>query len=233
MPAFRALIDGYRRFRQETYNRHRTRYDALTHKGQAPDVMVIACCDSRVDPTVVFDAAPGQMFVLRNVANLVPPFEAGGGQHSASAAIQYAVTELQVHHIVVLGHANCGGIAAALDGAFDSSGTDDGAGGNFIGKWMAMVQPAREKVLAAYEIMPDMDPQRALEHAAIRQSVDNLRTFPFVRDAEAAGHLKLHGAYFGIADGILQVLDPDSGRFAAVELDWDTPANDAATAAKR
>ena len=221
MPAFKALIDGYKRFRKGTYNAQRERFDALTHKGQAPGVMVIACCDSRVDPTIVFDAEPGQMFVLRNVANLVPPYERGGGQHSASAAIEFAVTGLHVRHIVVFGHAQCGGITAALKGAFDDDpATPDDESASFIGQWMRMIKPARDQVLAAYEIMPDMDPQRALEHAAIRQSLDNLRTFPFVRAAVEAGELQINGAYFGIADGILQVLDPETKKFENVTLDW-------------
>jgi carbonic anhydrase len=217
MPEFRALLDGYRRFRSGAYVDQRARYDALANKGQAPGVMVVACADSRVDPATIFDVEPGQMFVVRNVANLVPPYEPGGGQHGASAAIEYAVTQLEVHHVVVLGHGRCGGIAASLSGQFDDA--DVGEGG-FIGRWMAMIRPARDQICAAAALSPDIDASRALEQAAIRLSLDNLRSFPFVAARVAAGTLKLHGAYFDIADGILRVLDADSGRFEPVTLDW-------------
>lgn len=224
MPEFRALIDGYRRFRHETYQRHRLRYDSLANKGQAPKVMVIACCDSRIDPAAVFDAEPGQMFVLRNVANLVPPFDPTSRYGAASAALEYAVVQLQVHHIVVFGHARCGGIQAAISGDFDGDGDADGAdGASFIAKWMRMIRPARDQVMAAYRIAPDIDPQRALELAAIRHSIANLRSFPFVVAAEKAGSLQLQGAFFDIADGILRVLDAQTDKFEPVPMDWDAP----------
>jgi len=219
---FQALVDGYRRFRQENYNLHRQRYDSLANKGQEPKVMVIACCDSRVDPTIIFDAEPGQMFVLRNVANLVPPFETGtaGSRHGASAAIEFAVTGLEVEHIVVLGHARCGGISASLAGKLGKERAE-GEPMSFIDRWMTIINPVRDQIVMAYEIAPDMDPQRALELAAIRQSIKNLRTFPFVAEREAAGKVVLHGAYFDIADGILRLLEPNSEQFEAVELPWE------------
>lgn len=221
MPQFRALIEGYRRFRANTYVHQRQRYDSLANKGQQPKVMIIACCDSRVDPTIIFDAEPGQIFVLRNVANLVPPYETGGGRHGASAAIEYAVKQLKVEHIVVLGHGRCGGIQAALSGDFDTSPEfDDQEGGSFIGQWMAMIRPVRDQIMMAYRIAPDVDPQRALEQAAIRQSLANLRSFPFVTRYEQDGSLKLQGAYFDISDGILKILNPQTDVFDAVELDW-------------
>lgn len=222
MSDFDCLIEGYRRFRSDIYTRHRTRYDALANQGQSPKVMMIACCDSRVDPTVVFDAEPGQLFVLRNVANLVPPFETGGGRHGASAAIEYAVTQLKVEHVVVFGHARCGGITASLTGDFDSDDdVDEADGASFIGKWMALIKPVRDQVMMAYKIAPDMDPQRALEQAAIRQSIANLRTFPFVAGRERDGALKLHGAYFDIADGILRLLDHQTDKFEPVQMSWN------------
>jgi carbonic anhydrase len=223
MPEFRALIDGYRRFRHDSYMQHRRRWDALANKGQSPKVMVIACCDSRVDPTAVFDTEPGQMFVLRNVANLIPPYDPAGTRYgAASAALEYAVLQLEVHHIVVLGHARCGGIQAAISGDFDNDRDVDATDNDsFIAKWMRMIQPARDQVMAAYKIAPDIDPQRALELAAIRHSINNLRTFPFVTAAEAAGKVKLQGAFFDIADGILRVLDPATDRFEPVPIDWD------------
>lgn len=221
MSDFNVLLDGYRRFRSDVYNRQRARYDALSHVGQSPGIMVIACCDSRVDPTVIFDAEPGQIFVVRNVANLVPSFQSQGNHFGGtSAALEFAVLGLKVAHIVVLGHAQCGGIRAAIEGNFDEDG--DGPGRfNYIGRWMSLIRPTRDKVMAAYRIMPDMDPQRALEQAAIRQSLDNLRSFPFVDAAIRAGALALHGAYFGIADGILHVLSGDAERFEPVSLDWE------------
>ena len=217
MPQFASLLDGYRRFHDGPYNEQRQRYDALANKGQSPKVMVIACSDSRVDPTLIFDAEPGQMFVLRNVANLVPTFDPDGGQHGVSAAVEYAVTQLQVHHILVLGHARCGGIAASFSGQFDDA--ENGAGG-FIAAWMAMIAPARDRIRAAAAMSPDIDAHSALELEAIRISIANLRSFPFVAAAEAAGSLQLQGALFDIADGILRVLDKESGRFAPVAIDW-------------
>ena len=218
MPEFRALLDGFRRFHDGPYNAQRQRYDSLANKGQSPKVMVIACSDSRVDPTVIFDAEPGQMFVLRNVANLVPVFDPNGGQHGVSAAVEYAVTQLKVHHLIVLGHARCGGIAASFSGQFDDAA--QGAGG-FIAAWMAMIAPARDRIRAAAALSPDIDAHSALELEAIRISIDNLRSFPFVAAAEAEGALQLQGALFDIADGILRVLDKDTGRFTPVEINWN------------
>ena len=219
MPEFSSLLDGYRRFRAGAYVEQRQRYDSLADKGQDPKVMIIACSDSRVDPTRVFDTGPGQAFVLRNVANLVPPYEPDDGRHGASAAIEYAVTVLKVHHIVVFGHAHCGGIQASLDGRFEHA--EHGSGG-FIGSWMAMIAPARDRIRAAAAMSPDIDAASALELEAIRISIANLRSFPFVAEAEAAGELKIQGSYFDIADGVLRVLDRDSGRFEPVSLDWPT-----------
>jgi carbonic anhydrase len=217
---FIELIDGYRRFRQETYTRHRERYDALANKGQEPKIMIIACCDSRVDPATIFDAGPGEMFVLRNVANLVPPCDPAGTRYgAASAAIEFAVTQLQVEHIVVLGHARCGGIHGALTQDYDDDGDVDAFDHlTFTAKWMQLIRPQRDQVLRAYKVAPDMDPQRALELAAIRQSIQNLRTFPFVVEREKMGLLKLEGAFFDIADGILRVLNAETDKFDPVEM---------------
>lgn len=213
MPEFNSLIEGFRRFRLGDYREQRERYDRLA-QGQAPKVMVIACSDSRVDPSRVFDAEPGQMFVLRNIANLVPPLDAIRGQSSVAAALEYAVTMIEVHHVVVFGHARCGGIAASLAGAFDGEGA-----GQHVHAWMEFIAPAREAVRAAAAISPDIDAQRALEQAAVRLSIDNLRTYPFVAGAETSGTLKLHGVIFDIAEGALRVLDKDSGQFQPVAVD--------------
>lgn len=222
MPEFKALLEGYRRFRTGAYQEQRRRYDALADKGQNPGVLVIACSDSRVDPTRVFDTEPGQMFVVRNVANLVPPCNRDNSQHSTSAAIEYAVTQLKVHHIVVLGHARCGGIRASLEGTFDDAPMGEGG---FIDRWMSLIAPARDTIRAAAQLSPDIDACSALELAAIRLSIDNLRTFPFVAEAEAAGTLKLQGALFDIAEGVLKVLNHDTGRFEAVSVDWNEQAD--------
>lgn len=207
MPEFAALVDGYRRFRSSSYVAQKARFDELSSEGQAPPVMIISCCDSRVDPATVFDTVPGQVFALRNVANLVPPYEEGGGLHGASAAIEFGVVGLGVRHIVVLGHGQCGGIKAALEGG--DLGTP---GHSFIDDWMGIVSEARDEVLAC----DHADPQLALEQEAIKVSLANLRTFPFIAEREAEGGLKLHGAWFAIASGALHVLDEPSGQFMAV-----------------
>ena len=220
MPEFKALLEGYRRFRTGAYQEQRRRYDALADKGQAPGVLVIACSDSRVDPTRVFDTEPGQMFVVRNVANLVPPFDPDPthGQHSTSAAIEYAVTQLKVHHILVLGHARCGGIKASIEGTFDDAAPGEGG---FIKRWMSQIAPARDTIRAAAQLSPDIDACSALELAAIRLSIDNLRSFPFIAKAEESGALHLQGALFDIAEGVLRVLNHESGKFEALSVDWE------------
>jgi carbonic anhydrase len=217
MTDFITLLDGYRRFRSGPYNEQRERFDALSHKGQFPKTLVIACSDSRVDPSRVFDAEPGDMFVVRNIANLVPPCQPDNGRHGVSAALEYAVTQLKVHDIVVLGHARCGGVAAALSGVFDHA--EHGEGG-FIANWISIMEPARDKIRAAAKLSNDIDGTSALELEAIRISLGNLRTFPFVAAAEAEGTLKLHGALFDIADGVLRLLDSETDRFVPMTLDW-------------
>ncbi len=214
---FTGLIEGYRRFRLGPYREQRERYDRLA-QAQEPKVMVIACSDSRVDPTRVFDASPGEMFVLRNIANLVPPLNEIHGQSSVAAALEYAVCSLKVEHVVVFGHARCGGIAASLAGRFDADNPDEG---RHVHAWMEMIAPARDAVRQAAAISPDVDQQRALEQAAVRLSIENLRTYPFVDRAERAGLLALHGAIFDIADGSLKLLDSGSRSFREVPLAFD------------
>jgi carbonic anhydrase len=205
MTDFADLLDGYQRFRTSEYRRHRERWEALS-EGQSPRVMVIACSDSRVDPAQIFDTVPGEIFVVRNVANLVPPFEAGGGRHGVSAALEFAVTQLEVPEIVVLGHGACGGVAAALSRRFQ--GAPAGQGG-FIAHWVDMLDDARERIVAEHGEGPAA--VRALELETVRVSIANLRSFPFVPEREAAGRLRLHGAYFAISDGVLHVLGEDGG----------------------
>jgi carbonic anhydrase len=215
MTDFPTLLDGYRRFRVGAYREQRERYDRLV-QGQSPRTMVIACSDSRVDPTRVFDSGPGEMFVLRNIANLVPPLAEIHGQSSVAAALEYAVTVLEVEDVVVFGHARCGGIAAALAGEFDS---DRPGVGRHVHAWMELISPARDSVRAAAAISPDVDRQRALEQAAVRLSLQNLRTYPFVAAAERDGRLRLHGAIFDIADGSLRLFDAATNAFHEVPVD--------------
>jgi carbonic anhydrase len=196
------LEAGYRAFLEDRFVRERRRYETAA-KGQSPDAMVIGCCDSRVSPEVIFDASPGEIFVARNVANLVPPFERAGQYHGTSAALEFAVQMLKVKHIVVLGHARCGGIRAIADAAAPLSP------GDFIGQWMSLIAPAVERV-AAEGGVADL---RRLEFAAIELSLTNLMSFPFVRALVERGRLQLHGAYFGVADGVLLVRDPETGAF--------------------
>jgi carbonic anhydrase len=205
MAAIDTLIDGYRRFRETGWARERERWSKLA-EGQSPRVMVIACSDSRVDPTQIFDSGPGEMFVVRNVAALVPPYETTGGHHGVSAALEFAVTQLQVEEVVVMGHGYCGGCAAALTGQFDDAAHGEG---HFIADWIEMLREARDRVRAEHG-----EDFRAMELEGVRVSLANLRTFPWVREREADGRLKLHGAYFAIADGVLHVLDEASGEFA-------------------
>jgi carbonic anhydrase len=217
MNGFDELIQGYRRFRRGAYSTQRARFDTLAHQGQSPKVMVVACSDSRVDPTMIFDSGPGEMFVVRNVANLVPPFETGGGRHGVSAALEFAVTQLEVSEIVVMGHGSCGGVKASLSDAFKDARPGEGG---FIAHWMDLLDEERDRVRTAAALHPDMDAQRALEQAAVRVSLKNLRTFPCIADREARGTLTLRGAYFAIADGILHLLDAATDRFQPVPLNW-------------
>lgn len=204
MPEFASLVAGYRRFRAGAYAEQKSRFDMLAD-GQSPPVMIISCCDSRVDPATIFDTVPGQMFALRNVANLVPPYETGGGLHGASAAIEFGVTGLGVKHIVVLGHGQCGGIRAALAGSSERSPDT-----RFVNAWMSIVDEARDAVLER----DDCDRQLALEQEAIKVSLTNLRSFPFIAEREVAGEIRLHGAWFAIGSGELHILDESTGDFA-------------------
>lgn len=208
MTDFRDLLAGYRRFRTTGYRAQHERWEELS-QGQSPKVMVIACSDSRVDPAQIFDTSPGEIFVVRNVANLVPPFETGGGRHGVSAALEFAVTQLEVPEIVVLGHGACGGVHAALTRRFADA--PNGQGG-FIAHWVDMLDDARDRVVASHG--DGRDAIKALELETVRVSLANLRSFPFVAEREAAGKLRLHGAYFAIADGALHVMGAD-GSFTA------------------
>jgi carbonic anhydrase len=212
MPEFAHLIEGYRRFRGGVYRQQKERYDRLASEGQSPKLMVIACSDSRVDPAQIFDVDPGEIFVVRNVAALVPPFETTPGRHGVSAALEFAVQVLKVRQIVVLGHGMCGGCKAAL--TRELAGTLPGEGG-FIADWIAMLDEAQAEVASVYGTS-SAAAQRAMELAAVKVSIANLRTFPCVREKERSHELKLRGAFFAISDGVLHVIDDAGGEFVSV-----------------
>jgi carbonic anhydrase len=209
MSSFDDLLAGYRRFRNDGWQAQRDRWSELA-EGQSPSTLVIACSDSRVDPAQIFDVSPGTIFVVRNVANLVPPFETDTSRHGVSAAVEFAVTQIPVSEIIVLGHEFCGGCKASMSQAF--AGKAPGEGG-FLGHWVDMLDDAREGVIASHG--EGTDAERALEREAVKVSLANLRTFPFVKEAEDAGRLTMRGAWFGIREGQLQLLDETSGDFRA------------------
>ncbi|ASY45446.1 MAG: carbonic anhydrase [Sphingobium sp.] len=210
MTDFSNMIEGYRRFRQTGWSQQRERWDEL-NEGQSPKVMIIACSDSRVDPAQIFDTNPGEIFVVRNVAALVPPFETTPGRHGVSAALEFAVQVLEVDEIIVMGHGKCGGCKAAL--SQDLKDAEPGDGG-FIHSWIELLDPARAKVIAQYGDDRSRDVERAMEQEGVKVSLANLRTFPCVRSKERKGELKLIGAFFAISDGQLHVMDEQSGIFA-------------------
>jgi carbonic anhydrase len=194
-----SLLAGYRRFRAGVWPAQRAHYEALAAAVQAPVAAVVACADSRLDPAVIFDAAPGQLFSIRNVANLVPPYAPDAAYHGTSAALEFAVCGLAVPHLVVLGHAQCGGVRALMEG--------DGGLVDFLGGWMRIAEPARARVLACSD--PATDVITAVEHEVVRLSLENLMTFPWIAARVADGRLRMHGAYYGIASGVLQLMGPD------------------------
>ena len=211
----RQLLEGYRTFTSQRLPAEQSRYRELSEIGQSPEVMVIGCCDSRVSPEVIFDAGPGELFVMRNIANLVPVYQPDANAHGVSAALEYAVTVLRIKHIVVLGHAQCGGIRAFIDKIEPLSP------GDFIGKWMSMfIKPGEVVEQRGHETMRDFVTR--IEKAAVFRSLENLMTFPFVRTRVESGELQLHGAYFGVAEGTLFVLDRAAKEFRSVR---DMPAH--------
>lgn len=203
-----ALLEGYQAFKDGRFTIEQERYRRLAERGQMPKTLVIACCDSRAAPETIFNTAPGDIFVVRNVANLVPPYEPDGSYHSTSAALEFAVQSLKVEHILVLGHGRCGGIKAALDPADEPLSP-----GDFIGKWMQLLEKAAEAV-NDNRWMTAVERQIALERISIRYTLANLRTFPCVDILEKKGRLSLHGAWFDIAEGELWIMDPASGDFS-------------------
>ena len=211
MTRFSDLIEGYGRFRSTDWHSERERWAELA-EGQSPRVMILACSDSRVEPAVIFDANPGEMFVVRNVAALAPPYETTPGLHGVSAALEFAVTQLEVEEVVVMGHGLCGGCAAALTRKFDDAPSGEG---RFIAGWVSQLDEARDRVIARHDQL-DGKAFADMELEGVRVSLANLRTFPWVAEREADGRLSLHGCHFSIADGKLYVLDEAEDVFRPV-----------------
>lgn len=216
------LIAGYQSFATHRLPTEQSRYRELAQQGQSPEVMVIGCCDSRVSPEVIFDVGPGELFVVRNVANLVPPYSPDGEYHGTSAALEFAVMALRIRHIVVMGHGRCGGIAAAL-----KENPEPLSPGDFIGKWISLLEgPVAE--CACHGDMPPEERRLLLERISVAQSVRNLRTFPCIRTLEQRGKLSLHGAWFDIGLGELHAYDEASGTWSVLDADARDPAVGAA-----
>ena len=207
MPLPKSLLEGYFRFRRDIHAADRGRYLQLAELGQAPSAMVIACCDARVDVAAIFDAEPGALFILRNVANLVPPYEPEGKYHGTSAAVEYAALVLKVPHIVVLGHSHCGGVDTYRQRIRDKVPKQ-----GFIGSWLMLLDQIKvvESDIFAY------GDEMAFEFAAVRSSLANLRTFPLLREQEEKGLLSLHGLHFDLGSGELLSLDHETGRFISL-----------------
>ncbi len=206
-----SLIAGYRNFRRGSYQENAERYRLLAARQQRPKAMIVCCCDSRADPALILDADPGELFVVRNVANLIPHYQPDGQYHGTSAALEFGLTGLEIGDVIVMGHAHCGGIAALLD-------AENGRApqGEFIGAWMSLVEEVATDVKARTPHGSREDLLRGMEHEAVLRSMAMLRTFPFVREREAAGKLRIHGWFFGIATGELSIYDDRLDRFVNV-----------------
>jgi carbonic anhydrase len=201
-----SLLAGYKRFRANLWPDRRKVFESLAEGGQRPRALVVACIDSRVDPAMIFDAGPGELLTVRNVANLVPPYAPDTAYHGTSAALEFGVRVLEVHDLIVLGHAQCGGVHALLEGA-------PPAARDFVAPWMSIAEPARVRALRSSSAE---DRQRYCEHEVIKVSLANLMTFPWISERVAAGQLNLHGAWFDIHSAILMTLQPD-GSFSSLE----------------
>jgi carbonic anhydrase len=210
MKGFGNLLEGYRRFRAKQHGSAQERWQELA-EGPSPRALIVACSDSRADPAIIFDTDPGEIFVVRNIANLIPPYETGGGRHGVSAALEFAVTQLNVPEIVIMGHERCGGISAALTGCFHDAPVGEGG---FVAAWMSQIDGAANDI--AHEHGTGEDAQRMLEELAIRQRLANLRTFPFDPTREKNRTLKLMGCHFSLRDGELWLLDEAEDSFRPV-----------------
>ena len=202
------LTERFHRFRFRHFDQNRDRYAELAAFGQNPEVMIVSCCDSRCDPETIFSAMPGELFVVRNVANLIPPYETGGKFHGVSAALEFACLNLRVKHIVILAHSGCGGIKACLE-----HGSARQTDAMFISRWMSMLDECRMSVLSAHQGATVSVIAREMEMAGVKVSLANLRSFPFIQDLENKSKVSLSGAYFDIATGDLSVLNQSNGEF--------------------
>lgn len=212
MDPIEKLTDGFKSFRGGDFENRRDTYEHLVDEGQKPKVALIACSDSRVDPTIVLQADPGDLFIVRNVANLVPPYEREGNYHGTSAALEFAVQHLCVDHLIVLGHAHCGGIRSLFDEP--KTGTE---GNHFVPPWMSLVRSAYLRVQGTMPEATDEMKARVCEQSAVLVSLENLMTFPCIREQVAGGRLRLHGWYIDIRSCALQVYDPVSQNFQMVD----------------
>ncbi len=214
MDAINSLIEGYKTFRSGTYRQNVERYSELGKVDQKPKALIIACCDSRADPAMIFSADPGELFVVRNVANLIPPYQPDEHLHGTSAAIEFGIEGLDIHDIVVMGHARCGGIKALYE-----NGEGIAPEGEFVSNWMSLAQNVAEEVRRTHGHLKPAELVRMMEMRAVVASLEQLRTFPFVREREADGRLRLHGWFYGIATGVLSIYDPKTDRFDEVRDD--------------
>ncbi len=209
------LVEGYKAFYYGKLRHERERYEELARRGQKPEIMIISCCDSRAAPETIFDCVPGEIFVVRNVANLVPPYKVDNEYHGTSAALEFAVQVLKVKHVIVMGHGRCGGVHAFREQA-EGLQAEPLSPGDFIGRWISIMEPAKQDLRC--EDVDDVEArQRAYEEAAIRNSIQNLRTFPCVDILNQQGKLQIHGAWFDISKGELWMLHNENGDFVLVD----------------
>lgn len=212
MKNLKKLVSGYKDFLNKDFPDHQERYHELAVSGQSPKIMVIGCSDSRVNPDLIFNTKPGEMFVIRNVANLVPPFEPDDHYHGTSAGIEFAVTGLNIRHIVIMGHSLCGGVQACCNQVEGNP-----SGSLFIDKWTSILKDCARKVLNENPDLAPEDLRVKVEQAAILASLENLRSFPFVQERITDGSLQIHGAYFDVQSAQLYALDQETNTFLAVE----------------
>lgn len=204
------LFVGFRKFRQRYFESKTSLFERLSSAGQTPKTLIIGCSDSRVDPAILSSASPGELFVIRNVANLVPPFEKGGGYHGVSAAIEFAVQNLRVEHIIILGHRQCGGIRSLMTNGQPRLGS-------FIDAWVKIAERAKELVLSKYSDVGFEDQCRHCEMESIKISLENLKTFPFVREAAELRHMQILGVYFDLEQGHLYEWDEREEQFKNIQ----------------
>lgn len=205
------LMAGFRHFKEKFYEGENSTYGKLVTSGQGPKTLIIGCSDSRVDPAIIGSAAPGELFVVRNIANLVPPYEQGGGKHGVSAAIEFAVVNLLVENVIILGHRQCGGIRALLF-------PKETRAGGFVQQWMKIAEPAKDRALKLYPLSEDLALWKQAELESMRTSIANLRGFPFVEEAVKSRNLQILGIYFDIERGELLELDEASGTFSPIPI---------------